>query len=345
MTLMERILIKLGIAPKPMFDTILNIGTAKTILVANKLGLFQKLSGRSLSAQEVAKELGGDERGHLKLLEAMAGLGYLKRRNGKYTNAKVAQKWLVEDSPQYMGNLLRHVDDLWTLHTRADEVVMAGKAVVNFFEYCDEHPEVQRNFTLGQRDMAVASTGEIVSKVRLPANVTKLVDLGGAHGYHSIQFCRKYPELSALVIDFESAVEVGEEVVKKERMADRVTFKVGNYITDDIGSGYDVALLFSIIHPDPPETNIATINKVYASLNPGGMIIINETLSYRGKKESLFGLLMALNMLVLTPRGETYAYDGVKDWLESAGFVNVSRADLRRLPGYSLVLATKPASI
>ena len=340
MTLMERIAIKLGIAPKPMFDTALNMAIAKTILVANKLGVFQKLSGHSLSAQEVAKELGGDDRGYSKLLEALVGIGYLRRGNGKYTNAKVAQKWLVEGSRQYMGNLLRHCDDLWALHSRADEAVRANKAVVDFFQYCDEYPEIQRNYTLGQKDLAVASAGEIVSKVRLPANATKLVDLGGAHGYHSIEFCRKYPTLSALVIDFEGAVKLGEEVVKKEKMADRVTFKVGNYITDDIGRGYDVALLFSIIHADAPDTNIATINKVYASLNPGGMIVINEILSYRGKKESLLGLLMALNMLVVTPRGETYAYDEVKGWLESARFVNVSRADLR-LPGYSLVLAAK----
>lgn len=341
---MDRILIKLGIAPKPIFDTGMNMGTAKAILVANKLGVFQKLSRRSLSAQEVAIELGGDENGYLKLLKPLAGLGYLKHKNGRYTNAKVAEKWLVEDSPQYMGNLLRHFDDLWMFHVRADRAVMAGKAVVNTYQYYDEHPDVQRNFTLGQKDIAVAIAGEITSKVRLPGKATKLVDLGGAHGYHSIEFCRKYPALSALVIDFESAVTIGEEVIKKERMADRVIFKVGNYITDDIGADYDVALLFSIIHGEDTETNIATINKVYDSLNPGGTIVINEILSHRGRKGSLPGLLMALNMLVVTPRGGTYAYREVKDWLESAGFVNVSRVDLRRLPGYSLVLATKPAS-
>jgi hypothetical protein len=63
-----------------------------------------------------------------------------------------------------------------------------------------------------------------------------------------------------------------------------------------------------------------------------------------GKKESLLGLPMALNMLVITPRGQTYSYEGVRGWLENAGFADVSRADLRRMPGYSLVMATKPAS-
>lgn len=57
MTLLETILTKMGIAPKPMFDTSLGLGRAKAIMVANKLGIFEKLSGRQLSAQELAVAL------------------------------------------------------------------------------------------------------------------------------------------------------------------------------------------------------------------------------------------------------------------------------------------------
>ena len=343
MTLLETILIKLGIAPKPMFDTSLDLARAKTILVGNKLGIFEKLSGHSLSAQELAAELDINEHGLSLLLDALWGVGYLQRKQGRYTNAKVAQKWLVESSPRYMGNLLRHFDDLWEPIGWLDEAVKAGKPVRNLYDYMSEHPAAWRNYTLGQKDMAMASVSEIVRKVKLPPQARRLVDLGGAHGYHSVAFCRKYAQLTAVVIDFESAVKAGQEVVNQEGMSDRVSFKVGNYITDDIGNGYDVALLFSIVHGDPPETNIATIKKVYDALNPGGLIAINEILSYRGKKESEFGLLFALNMLVNTPRGESYSYDEVRGWLQDTGFVNISRADLRRLPAYSLVLATKPA--
>ena len=342
MTLIERLLISLGIAPKPMFDTSLGIARAKTILVGNKLGIFEKLSGHPLSAQELAAELDISEHGLSLLLDALWGIGYLQRKQGRYANAKVAQKWLVESNPQYMGNLLRHVDDLWEPFGWLDEAVKTGKPVRNIYDYMSEHPATWHNFTLGQKDMAKAVAGEIISKVKLPPQARRLVDLGGAHGYHSVAFCRKYPDLTALVIDFESAVKVGQEVVKQEEMDSLVSFQVGNYITDDIGSGYDVALLFSIVHGDPPETNIATIKKVYDALNSNGVIVVNEILSYRGKKESEFGLLFALNMLVNTARGQSYSYDELRGWLQDTGFVNISRTDLRRLPSNSLVLATKP---
>ncbi len=241
-----------------------------------------------------------------------------------------------------MGNILRHFDDLWEQFGWLDEAVKAGRSVRNFYDYLSEHPAAWRNYTLGQKDMAMASSSEIVSKVKLPQGARRLVDLGGAHGYHSMALCRKYHDLRALVIDFENSVSIGREIVSQQGMTDRVFFRAGNYITDNIGDGYDAALLFSTIHGDPPETNQASIKKVYDALNSNGMIAVNEILSYKGKKKSEFGLLFALNMLVNTPRGGSYSYDEVKRWLQETGFVNISRTDLRRLPMYSLVLATKP---
>ena len=343
MTLMERIAIKLGLAPKPIFDAIVPAGKAKTIFVANKLRVFDKLSHRWLSAEELAQELDASERSLTMLLKALAAVGYLKYKNGKYTNAKVAQQWLVEGSAKYVGNFLRHYDDLWGMWGGLEQAVKTDKPVVNFFQYCDEHPQVQRNFILANKDIATTAAGEVVSKVKVPQQARRLIDLGGAHGYYSVAFCRKYPQLSALVLDWEKPVQIGKEVVEQEKMSHRVAFKVGDYMTDDIGSGCDIALLFALFHSEPPDTNQATIKKVYAALNPGGTIAITEVLSYRGEKESDVGLLFALNMLACTPRGETYAYDEVKSWLEDAGFADVKRADLRRLPGYSLVLADKPA--
>jgi biotin operon repressor len=342
MTLMERIAIKLGIAPKPIFDAIVPAAKAKAIFVANKLTVFDKLSNRWLSAEELAKEVGASERSLTMLLKALAAVGYLKYKNDKYTNAKIAQQWLVEGSTKYVGNFLRHFDDLWTIWGGLEESVRADKPVVNGYQYFDEHPKVQRNFTLGMKDIATTVADQLVSKVKLPQQARKLLDLGGAHGYYSVAFCHKHAQLSALVLDWEKPVQIGKEVVEQEKMSHRVAFKVTDYMTDDIGSGYDIALLFALLHDQPPDSNQTTIKKVYAALNPGGNIAIAEVLSYRGKKESNIGLLFALNMLACTPRGETYSYDEVKRWLQDAGFTGVKRADLRHLPGYSLVLGTKP---
>lgn len=343
MTLIESIIIKLGIAPRPGYDAGMLMARAKVILVANRMGIFNKLSRHAMSASGLAKELGADDRSLSMLLEALVAAGYLKRKDGSYRNAKVAQKWLVEGSPKYIGNFLRHLDDLNRLWVELEEAVRMNRPVINWFEYCNQNPEVQRNFTLGMKDGAVFCAREVVSKVKVPSQPRKLLDLGGAHGYYSIEFCRQYPQLSALVIDMERPVEIGRQVVSQENMSHRVSLQVGDCITDDIGTGYDIALLFALLHSQPAETNLAILNRVLAALNPGGIIAITEVLSYKGKRESEFGLLFALNMLMATPRGQAYSDDEVKGWLADVGFVGIRRTDFLRLPGYSLVTATKSA--
>jgi hypothetical protein len=341
-TLIERLLISLGIAPKPLFDVVVPTLKAKAIYVANKLRIFDKLSSQWLSAQELAREISVEERSLLMLLEALAAVGYLRHKNGKYTNARVARQWLVEGSAKYVGNFLRHSDDLWKILDGLGQSVRTDKSFINFFQYCREHPDIQRNFILANKDIAVTASSEVVSKVKVPAAASRLLDLGGAHGYYSIAFCRKYPQLTALVVDWEKPVQIGQEVVNLEKMSERVAFKVADYMTEDIGSDYDIALLFALFHSESPEINQATLKKVYSALNPGATVAIAELLTYKGKKESELGLLFALNMLVNTPRGEAYSHDEVSRWLVEAGFTSVNQVDLRRLPGYSLVLASKP---
>lgn len=340
LTFRERILNWLGLIPMPMLDGYLQMMAAKTIQVATKLDIFSILSRRPASAVDLAKDLEVSERGLSMLLEALAAIGYLKRKGDNYENARVARKWLVKGSPNYVGNVLRHADDCWPLFENLHEAVKTGKTPLDIYTYMSQHPEAWRNFILENKDMATISGAEIIGKLRVPPQARMVLDLGGGHGYHSVLLCRKYPQLNAVVLDLPDAAKVGKEVVSQEGMANRVSFRPGNCVTDDIGGDYDIALLFSIVHSEPEENNIAVINKVYAALKPGGLIAINEVLSYKGKKESWEGLLFAINMLVCT-LGRTYSYEQVRNWLTNAGFVNIDRADLRRMPGMSLVQGTK----
>lgn len=341
MTFMERIAIKLGLAPEPIFDALIPALKSKAIFVANKLRVFDRLSNRFLSPHELAQELNADERNLTMLLEALAAVGYLRCKNGKYTNTKVAQRWLSEGSAKSVGNILRHIDDNWAIWVGLEETIRTGKPVFNFMQLCNEQPEVQRNYTMGMKDNARILAGEVVSKVNVSPQARSLLDLGGAHGYYSIAFCRKYAQLRSLVLDVEGAIQIGKEVVNQEKMGDRVAFKVGDYVTDDIGSGYDVALLFNLLHGESSDTDQAIVKKVYDALNPGGTIAIVEILNYKGKKESATGLLFALNLLAGAPKGRTYSDEEIKGWLEDVGLGDIERTELRRMPGHSLMIAMK----
>lgn len=97
----ERIALATGKMPAPMFDTTLAMWSARTVMAATKLGVFESLAGEPLAASEVAQRLGTDPRATGKLLTALHTLGYLRLKGQCYTLTSVARKYLLKESSRY----------------------------------------------------------------------------------------------------------------------------------------------------------------------------------------------------------------------------------------------------
>jgi hypothetical protein len=68
------------------------------------LGVFDALSGRTISAAELAAALGADLRGLELLLNTAAALGWLEKRDGQFSNSALAENHLTSSG---MGRSLR----------------------------------------------------------------------------------------------------------------------------------------------------------------------------------------------------------------------------------------------
>jgi hypothetical protein len=79
---------------------------SKVLHVANRLDVFNRLSGKPLSADELAREAGADARGLDILLIAVTSLGFLERVDGRYRNSPLATTFLVKTSPRYQGGIV-----------------------------------------------------------------------------------------------------------------------------------------------------------------------------------------------------------------------------------------------
>ncbi len=119
-----------------------------------------------------------------------------------------------------------------------------------------------------------------MAKVRLPAQARRLLDVGG-HGRYALALCRRYPSLSAVVFDAPQALEAARAGIAEAHLAERVTTQAGNFLEDGLGSGYDVALLFNIVHGLTPEQNTALLRRAASALNPRGIVVVAEQVSSR----------------------------------------------------------------
>jgi SAM-dependent methyltransferase len=296
--LIERLmLLRLNQGPGLMLD-FLGAQAFRAVCVAVKLGAFETLSGDGLTAAEAARRIEADERGTTLLLEALEALGYVEKRHGRFVNTPMTVKWLLRESPTTLAGGIPFFEsmvfDRWS---HLDESIRLGKPAIPGSEWLDQHPGGYRIYEEGMMAGARMTADEIVARVKLPATARRLLDVGGGHGLYSVKFCQRYPDLSGTVFDLPQALEVARETIAVEKMGDRVTVREGDYWIDDIGTGFDVVLLFNVIHAHLPDRNVELLCKLWGALKDGGLIVVMEQFAGKvfGTTAKALARLQALN--------------------------------------------------
>lgn len=126
-----------------------------------------------------------------------------------------------------------------------------------------------------------------------------------------------------MIFDFKHVIPLAEAGIHEAGLADRVEMVSGDFYTDELPKGCDLALLSAIIHQNSPAQNLALYEKIYRALTPGGTLLIRDHIMEENRTRPPAGAIFALNMLVGTEDGDTYTFQEVKSALESAGFVDI----------------------
>ena len=140
-------------------------------------------------------------------------------------------------------------------------------------------------------------------------------------------------------VDWADVLPVTKRVAQRFGVGDRFTFVDGDLLEGDFGGGHQLATLGHILHSEGAEPSRALLRQTHAALAPGGTIAIAEFLMDADRKGPMSGLIFAVNMLVNTEAGNTFAFEEIAGWLTETGFENP-----RQLPGPGpspLILATR----
>ena len=102
-----------------------------------------------------------------------------------------------------------------------------------------------------------------------------------------------------------------------------IEFREGNFLSDPIGSGYDLVFISHICHSFSEKENRFIIEKARDALNNGGKIAIQEFYIENNRTSPAPSALFSINMLVNTESGRCYSPQEIKGWLSEAGFGSV----------------------
>ncbi|HSW49094.1 MAG TPA: methyltransferase dimerization domain-containing protein, partial [Bryobacteraceae bacterium] len=87
-----------------LMETHLGFAPSRILSTALELEVFTHIAQGKSTVAKVAAASGATERGMSMLLDAVAAIGLLVKRDGRYALTEIAQRHLVKDGPAYFGH-------------------------------------------------------------------------------------------------------------------------------------------------------------------------------------------------------------------------------------------------
>ncbi len=349
--LLERTLFyTLNQGPAPLVDLWSAVGF-RSVAAAIRLGIIAALAERSQTEADLISALQLDSRGCRILLEGLEQLGYVQVKKERYKLTGMSRKWLTDQAGTNFAPYLTFWDGLLReFWNDLEETLRSGTPSQNLYEWIEDRPQLSQDFQEGMIAIAGFIKSEIAARLKFLAEADVLIDIGGGHAEYSIALCRRYPRLHAQVFDSPQALVAGRKNIARAGLADRIRTRAGNFLSDRLPQapgdhnrdGYDAALIFNIVHGFSPGDNMDLFRKTHRALKPGGHIVVLEQVDE--KTPLPFGnavvKLLALSYYH-TLGGQVYAYGDLVRWLEGAGFSEIQRLDILKVPGTALAVGVK----
>jgi hypothetical protein len=285
---------------------------------AAELDLFTVLSRRAMTAEEATLALGADVRATTMLLDAVAALGLLEKREDRYSVPEPLLPALVAGGAEDVLPMLRHRMNILRGWAQLAWTVKAGVP--------PPRPSSIRG-ALADRESFIAAMHTVSGPVaddlvaRLgPPEFAHLLDVGGASGTWASAFLRAVPGSRATIFDLPDAIQQARDRLGTSELADRVTLVAGDFYEDDLPPGADYAWVSAILHQHSRAHSRELLAKVHAALVPGARVGIRDVLMEPCRTRPLTGAMFAINMLVNTETGRAYTFEEIAEDLRWAGF-------------------------
>jgi len=287
-----------------------------------KLDVFSAIGKSPSSAEKIAQTVDADPRGLGMLLNALAAMHLLEKKDGLYTNTQASLEYLTKSSPRYLGFMIMHHHHLMESWAHLDESVKTGAPLRRRSFRNDE--QWRESFLMGMFNMAMQQAPKLVGRIDASTH-RRMLDLGGGPGTYAIHFCKQNPQLEAVVYDLPTTRPFAERTIQRFGLSDRIVFKDIDYLNQGIDGTFDLVWMSHILHGESPEKCRRIIDKAVSALEPGGLILIHEFILNRAMDGPLFAALFSLNMLLGTEGGQAYSEDQIAGMLAHAGVKNIRR--------------------
>ena len=314
---------------------------ARIVQTAVELRVFEAFARESRTAKAVATELSLEADACELLLNALAALKLLNKTNETFSLAPAARQFLLENSPQYLGGMIRFESSLWRCWEELPQAIRSGKPARPADMY-QANPDETKVF-IEAMDSLVKARGDVEALANALAwqNVEEMLDVGAGPATYPIGLCRRFPRLRASIFDLPATLTITERRVRDADLSARIRLIAGDYRVDSIPGNYDLIFLSNIIHGENAAINEALMCKLVGSLKSAGRLVIKDHILDESRAEPPVGAIFSMLMLLTTAGGRCYSLGEIHGWMERAGLSRVEEIKVPAPLTSSLVVAAK----
>ena len=307
-----------------LYRTLIAPIKSKLLLAGIELKVFNQLS-EPKSAEAVAKALGTHQVNTRQFLDGLAASDLVVKQNGLYQNTAVAQAFLVDGSPRFLGQMFAFQSQMWsaTLNDLSKLVKEGPPPPSPEMDMGSE--EMWAQFTVSMANYERAGVAqqavEFVSELPEFTSFKKMLDLGGGPGLVGIAILASHPDMKGVIFDRPAIIKVAETFIKEYEMEDRMEVLSGDYNGDSIGEGYDLIWASNTLNFARHDMD-SLMKKIYDALNLGGVFIsFCEGLTHERTKPGF----VVTSMMSIALMGQDMCFDQgeIADSMLRAGFKSV----------------------
>jgi precorrin-6B methylase 2 len=308
------------------------------LITAAHLDLFAWIGNRQKSAAAVATHFGGTPESWEIFLNALCGVGLLRKRARKYANVRFSSLDLSRGGAAF----LLPEYDAWQIWGGLASALLTGKRPSTQKPFLSDRSKAKRLLHALHLD-ARKIAAHVIEKLPLGGSAT-LLDLGGGLGAFSVAFCRRYPHLQATVVEHPRVVSLVRRTVRRTGLAERIRVVGLDFTREALPRGFDTVLASNVLHSRSADENRSLLVKIRNCLEPKGRLIVRDVFMNRDRTAPEWAALFSVSLLLHTPRGRCYALDEILAWLRESGFSRIKgpfRSSPLLFDPNSVLIATK----
>jgi ubiquinone/menaquinone biosynthesis C-methylase UbiE len=237
---------------------------------------------------------------------------------------------------------LVEMTDALTALERLDEGIRAGRRVADHdtVEGAERfYPWMATHLARLQIDTAARAAAH------LGQDGLRILDVGAGAAQWSLAIVDRYSDCTVTALDLPKVIPTTRAAVEAAGYQDRFEYLAGDMFQIDLPPAtYDLVILANVCHLFGDTTNQSLLRRLHEPIRAGGNLAIIETIPDAELETSPTLALHDLGLVIRTREGKVHPFTSYISWLDSSGFVDLSRYELESEPPVSLVSARRHRS-